>query len=558
MRFFVLIFSLAYLFTTAQPILPTTYDLQNGNSWYYNNVLNPKTFVSGCFIQGLLSNGFNEAQVQATVVNLYGQTASSGGSFGQNFVSIRSNLRSTTTNTNNISYQTFLDDKFIPEDISLINFHGGDDVFAIIVGKFLTTTGFDIALQVFKYDLNINGPLKLLPVSSIISIDNWPSGIYDFNSDDLVRIDDDGNSQFGIIYNNNGIINLITGELDPRIPDGVSLNSPSILFTGSTGNRPDIAILQYNKNAISRNPYVVCSAVLNSRYGEEINVYTTNYLSPQIGSIEVIDGDYQIFSAPRIAVAGQNDWAITYRSYKNYIYYYAEAYRGSGCNIPLNDLSLGYTSNGGIQMPLPGPDIVAVDRSYVIAWTQYDYSSLYCPNQGNGEPGFKVLTNVITNGCPSNNYIVSNNPFWPYAFGNSVTGYKNSNSAQSGTVGFAFHTGRGYPASFYLNSYFLTVDKYSNIYGVFVTAKKLKYFEENNSSKSEIILYPNPCSAYIKIINRPAESEVLIQDITGKALKIFKSSQNQLYVGDLSAGMYLLTIELNGMKLKSQFFVKRN
>lgn len=147
-----------------------------------------------------------------------------------------------------IAYQ----DYFIPEDVSLMNFQGANrDIYCLTVGKLKlnpsSNIGYSIVLDVLKWDGS--SFIRLTP--NLIIIDSWTTGIYDKNSDDIVRIDDNFHSVFGIVYQKMGIVELIPGIIDLSQASEVSLSNsiqvfPNSQVTNGIFTQPDIGIANHS------------------------------------------------------------------------------------------------------------------------------------------------------------------------------------------------------------------------------------------------------------------------------------------------------------------------
>jgi hypothetical protein len=215
---------------------------------YYKHSINPQMAISGCVDKNLLQQGYSKATFMAVTNNLQGNL---NGLSRNSFITLIADIEQPRViSLIGYSNNTELTPDFIPEDIAMINYNQGAQVFAVVVGKFLNSNGYSIAYQVFRLQVN-------LPLLNFASVNSAPTNIeflrvsYDLNSDDLVRIDDDGNSKFTIVYTRNGEIHGVTGHLDPTMPDGALVSNPVKVFPNSIINSgsfqsPDVAMLPYD------------------------------------------------------------------------------------------------------------------------------------------------------------------------------------------------------------------------------------------------------------------------------------------------------------------------
>lgn len=93
--------------------------------------------------------------------------------------------------------------------------------------------------------------------------------------------------------------------------------------------------------------------------------------------------------------------------------------------------------------------------------------------------------------------------------------------------------------------------------------KFLKIYEgtttslKENSVKDNQFIYPNPCHDFLHLGNKTeTSSHVKIFNSTGQLVKIFNNQKENLYVGDLAQGLYLLTEERNNGESYRARFVK--
>lgn len=94
---------------------------------------------------------------------------------------------------------------------------------------------------------------------------------------------------------------------------------------------------------------------------------------------------------------------------------------------------------------------------------------------------------------------------------------------------------------------------------IFIANLKPKTLGVGDEVKNEnFILYPNPVADYLSLIFpvNIREAEVAIIDITGKIVKIIEPKSNTIYVGDLTNGIYIVELIIEGNTV-SQKFIKQ-
>jgi len=82
--------------------------------------------------------------------------------------------------------------------------------------------------------------------------------------------------------------------------------------------------------------------------------------------------------------------------------------------------------------------------------------------------------------------------------------------------------------------------------------------------KQSISCYPNPSSDYLNFkynLDQNSQGEILIYDLVGKKVKLINitnsSDHSRISVSDLNPGIYIWTIEIDGIPVKSEKIIKR-
>ena len=68
---------------------------------------------------------------------------------------------------------------------------------------------------------------------------------------------------------------------------------------------------------------------------------------------------------------------------------------------------------------------------------------------------------------------------------------------------------------------------------------------EVNASKNNVKVYPNPFTDVLNIADVSKVKFISIMDVSGKLVKTIDKPANALHLGDLSAGMYLVILNMN-------------
>jgi hypothetical protein len=76
------------------------------------------------------------------------------------------------------------------------------------------------------------------------------------------------------------------------------------------------------------------------------------------------------------------------------------------------------------------------------------------------------------------------------------------------------------------------------------------------NAKSEIKIYPNPSSDFVKIDGLSEGSEIYVYNALGEL--VFKSTKQQLDVINLEDGLYLLEVVLEGERLLTERMIVRH
>jgi hypothetical protein len=535
---------------------------------YYKHSVNPQMAVSGCIYKPFSRSGYTRPFVMAVTNNMQGNLH--GGSTNS-IVSVFADIEKPFVFSNRgMRLNVELSSDFVPEDVSIINYDQGSYIYAIVVGKLLNPNGYSVAYQVFELRF-------ALPAMHLTAINVSPTIIedvsvpYNLDSDDLVRIDDDGNSKFTIVYSRQGQIRATTGYLDPASLNGAELNLPETVFPNSnTGPgeyiRPDVAMLEYSIEPNPGDPEVSFSGVLNAdpfSGAARIFVYNTSVSNFLNGN--TFDFSYDLpLTTPHIALRQSGDWGICWRSYKNYLFYLT-ANSPVQCYAELTVYGDGKTTGGQI-LPIPGPDIIAVDGEFLVTQTQYNYSRSHMDPISANEDGFRVVCERIDAHCPVESYEVSRHGAgfedYQWSWGSSATGFKNARAVIPQDVTFLGEVGFGFHQPYLRNTYATWFGntphvKHSNVNGRFVVSKAKKPIDDELINE-DLFIYPSPAYNQIHISNGYIKKGdiVSIYDVNGRLLLNKRLTEKTIDINFLPPGTYLLTVSGEFKKKFSRLFVK--
>ena len=94
------------------------------------------------------------------------------------------------------------------------------------------------------------------------------------------------------------------------------------------------------------------------------------------------------------------------------------------------------------------------------------------------------------------------------------------------------------------NSWKVTVTLQQQLSNISVNEKKIK-------------IYPVPFTDVIYVDNAEEVASVFVTDITGKLVKTVKQPQEEIYLGDLKSGLYILTITMEDGSIKNTKAIKK-
>lgn len=64
----------------------------------------------------------------------------------------------------------------------------------------------------------------------------------------------------------------------------------------------------------------------------------------------------------------------------------------------------------------------------------------------------------------------------------------------------------------------------------------------NELEEAQVSVFPNPTTSYFQIENGQKVDQITIYNILGKQVRFFENADNQLYVGDLTKGLYMVQL----------------
>ncbi|WP_294291776.1 MULTISPECIES: T9SS type A sorting domain-containing protein [Chryseobacterium] len=65
---------------------------------------------------------------------------------------------------------------------------------------------------------------------------------------------------------------------------------------------------------------------------------------------------------------------------------------------------------------------------------------------------------------------------------------------------------------------------------------------ESSAKKSEIKVYPNPFKEVLYIADTKEVKSVSVADVSGRVVKTIENPGNELHLGELHSGVYLVTV----------------
>lgn len=212
------------------------------------------------------------------------------------------------------------------------------------------------------------------------------------------------------------------------------------------------------------------------------------------------------------------------------------------------DFSSGPTTTSTTSCP--GTLTVNVPAGYQIASTDVAYT-MTAANNGymNEQKSFLVCTNNSTSEAAVSSGVGSTTGTYSY----NRTGLTIANGL-TGNVNFELRAWRAWGGSGCSANY-NKVD--NNSWKVTVTLVQSPLATTDVSNKQEIKVYPNPFTDRIHIDRADEVEAIVLSDLTGKQIKTIEQPQYDLYLGDLTAGVYFLNMTMKDGSMKVAKAVKK-
>ncbi|HSD14808.1 MAG TPA: T9SS type A sorting domain-containing protein [Flavobacterium sp.] len=185
----------------------------------------------------------------------------------------------------------------------------------------------------------------------------------------------------------------------------------------------------------------------------------------------------------------------------------------------------------------PGTLTVTIPAGYQIGSTDVSYAM---STVSNGYMSEQRSLLVCTTNNTTEAAVVSGSGGTTGTYSYNRTGLNIANGL-TGNVDFELRTWRTYGGSGCSAAY-NKVD--NNTWKVTVTLVPVVMSADEVTNKKEISVYPNPFTDMIHVDRTEPVKSIVISDPTGKKVKAIDGPQYDIYLGDLTAGIYFLTMTM--------------
>lgn len=203
------------------------------------------------------------------------------------------------------------------------------------------------------------------------------------------------------------------------------------------------------------------------------------------------------------------------------------------------------SASDSYNMPKSTPNYMAIAYSNInasVLWTPqfslaagttYTFSFYYNTN-GTSSSYIGYTGNVLVNSSQSATGATNLGTFITSTQGTTTYTLYTTIYTPTTSGNYAF----GISVSSTSNPWYLGIDDVSLVSGSLGTS-------EVNASKNNVKVYPNPFTDVLNIADVSKVKSISIMDVSGKLVKTIDKPANALHLGDLTAGMYLVVLNMN-------------